>query len=586
MKKIRLLLLIIVLFLPYGFSLAQGEGVVTGQIPPVKEEKTSPVGKMETLPDPTKKEGISAPVIKPVIKIKKIEDNLFAIELRDVEIGDLLRVLAHDYKLNIIINGEVKGKVTASFTNISLEEALEKIAENNNLMLKKTGNVIKVMPNLVSRTFVLKYISAKSVMEGSIEGENQTQTTTGSTTGSTSTSSGSQPAVPQSSPTQQPSTGPATPEAGSTTKNQANKIFDLLSDKGRIFFDNAANSIIVIDYPHNLGQVEEYLGKIDIIPRQVLIEARIVEVKLQKEHSLGVNWSLFAKRGGMPLGPFTLTSTVGGPSGAILESIPYKTTYYPPGQTVSGTEETPFTVTLFNDNISVILKMLANQLDTTVLSAPRVTTINNSEAEIKMIQRIPWAEPQVSLIGESTTSVTVTWDINFEEVGITLKATPTINEDGTITMKLDPNVSEKTADYTLRVQQGTTSIPYTVPIIDTRSAATKVVVGNGQTLIIGGLIKDKTTKGETKVPFFGDLPYLGHFFKSTKNTGDKTELLIFVSPTLITQNEFKQMAKSEKYGIGKDYMQERERQEQIIKDLASQEKARKDKVEKIKREKE
>jgi type II secretory pathway component GspD/PulD (secretin) len=205
-------------------------------------------------------------------------------------------------------------------------------------------------------------------------------------------------------------------------------------------------------------------------------------------------------------------------------------------------------------------------LDTNILSAPRITTVNNRKAEIKIIESYPWAEPEAST--DQNGNVTVTWKINYEEIGIVLKVEPTINNDGMISMVLEPEVSEKTGDLELT----TSGVTYKVPIIDKRSASTKVVIGDGQTLIIGGLIKDKTTKGSTKVPLLGDIPGLGYLFKSKKDTTDKTELLIFVSPTIITPNEFVRMARREKYGIGKSYLEDREKEEGMLSALEKKEK--------------
>ena len=334
-------------------------------------------------------------------------------------------------------------------------------------------------------------------------------------------------------------------------------IQSLLSSQGKVVFADEPNSIIVFDYPENIEQVAGYLENLDIPSQQVLIEARVVEVKLQKEHALGVNWKAFADKGYFPISRFkTGTSTgLGNLPAPIQQTINYKPTFYPPGQTTTG-QESAFTFAIFDDNISIILQTLANALDTNILSAPKITTVNNREAEIKVIQRLPWAEPNVTV--DDSGSATVTWTINWEEVGIILKVTPTINENGDITMVLAPEVSEKTSDYSLTVTQGSTSVPYTVPIIDKRTAKTKVIVGNGKTLILGGMIKDKITKGETKVPLLGDLPYFGYLFKSTKDTHEKTELLIFVSPKVITPDEFIHMSKEEKVLWDKNYTRQRE----------------------------
>ncbi len=357
----------------------------------------------------------------------------------------------------------------------------------------------------------------------------------------------------------------------------SNNIRTLLSSQGRVLYGDEPNSVVVIDYPENIQRVADYLKVLDIPPQQVLIEAKVVEVRLQKEHALGVNWKIFADRGHVPIGRFKAgTAALGTVPGLLEQNLTYKNTYYPPGQTTTGSES-PFTFTIFDDNINVILQTLSNCLKTDILSAPRVATVNNRQAEIKIIQNLPWAEPSVNIQGESG-SVSITWDINFEEVGITLKVTPTINEDGKITMLLNPEISEKTGDYNLTVTQGSTSVPYTVPIIDKRIASTKVVVGNGQTLIIGGLIKRKDTRGETKVPLFGDIPFLGYMFKSKKDTGDKTELLIFVSPTIITSDTFTRMARDEKYGIGNIYEEVKEERERSILPKEARGKAKEDKL--------
>ena len=351
----------------------------------------------------------------------------------------------------------------------------------------------------------------------------------------------------------------------------SSNIKTLLSSEGKVLYGNEPNSIVVIDYPENIQRVSEYLDVIDVPPQQVLIEARVVEVKLQKEHALGVNWRAFADKGYMPMGQFKGgTSALGQQPGPLEQTIPYKSTYYPPAGSTGA--ETPFTFAIFDDNINIVLKTLANSLDTNILSAPRVTTVNNREAEIKIIQSYPWAEP--SSTTSDSGSTTISWTIHFEEIGIVLKATPTINEDGRISMELNPEVSEKTGDFPVEAS----NITYNVPIIDKRSANTKVIIGNGQTLIIGGLIKDKTIKGETKIPLLGDIPGLGYLFKSKRDVKEKTELLIFVSPTIITPEEYVHMAKQERYGIGRGYLEDRERQVQMQTALEYREKARKDKL--------
>lgn len=356
----------------------------------------------------------------------------------------------------------------------------------------------------------------------------------------------------------------------------SNNIKTLLSSEGKVLYGNEPNSIVVIDYPENIQRVADFLDILDTPPAQVLIEARVVEVKLQKEHSLGVNWKIFTDKGYMPMGRFKAgSSALGLQPGLLEQTIGYKSTYSPPAQTATGLES-PFTFAIFDDNISLVLQTLAASLDTDILSAPRVTTVNNHEAEIKVVQSLPYSIPTLS-VDEGVT--TIVWsEPTFVEVGITLKVTPMINDDGKITMSLEPEVSEKVSDYLLTARVGDESIDYSIPIIDKRNATTKVIIGNGQTLIIGGLIKDKTTKNISKIPLLGDLPFLGHLFKSEKNVKDKTELLIFVSPTIITPDQFVSMAKQERYGAGKRFVQDREREERIFAALEDKEQTEKEKL--------
>ena len=171
----------------------------------------------------------AANTLAPVIQIKPLEgtEKLYAFELRDVEIGDLFRALAQDYKLNLLVEEGIQGKITASLSNVSLEEALETIAESQNLILEKKGNIIKVISNLITKTFILKYVEDKKLLESSA------------------------------------ASTPQTPGAPSSRSDSVSTIYDLLSKKGKIFLSNQPNSIMVVDYPANINKIEEFLKVTD-----------------------------------------------------------------------------------------------------------------------------------------------------------------------------------------------------------------------------------------------------------------------------------------------------------------------------------
>lgn len=195
---------------------------------------------------------------EPVMEIKQLEVDkpLYSFELRDVEIGDLLRVLAHDYKLNLLVDKEVEGKVTASLSSISLEEALETIAESQNLSLKKKGNVILVSPDVITRIFTLKFIEAREILESA-----SSSNASSDTSGTPPQGSGQETAQAASKTTQTQSAS----SAGSETNAQSlpNTIYDLLSEKGKILLGKQPNSLVVMDYPSYVEKVAAYLKEID-----------------------------------------------------------------------------------------------------------------------------------------------------------------------------------------------------------------------------------------------------------------------------------------------------------------------------------
>ncbi|RKY38389.1 MAG: hypothetical protein DRP72_01870 [Candidatus Omnitrophota bacterium] len=191
--------------------------------------------------------------VSPILEIKKIKEDSYSIELRDVDLVDLFRVIAHDYNFNILIDKKVKGKVTASLTNISLEEALETIAQMHNLKLEKKGKVLIIKPNLITRVFLLKHIEAKSLLraeESVTEGES-VQEMRGSEEASM------QEATASSEETE------GTQEVGSTTSSKEATIYELLSEDGKVLLGIQPNSIMVIDYPENIEKIEAYINMVD-----------------------------------------------------------------------------------------------------------------------------------------------------------------------------------------------------------------------------------------------------------------------------------------------------------------------------------
>jgi len=348
-----------------------------------------------------------------------------------------------------------------------------------------------------------------------------------------------------------------------TQQVKADNILSCLSDTGKIIPDLETNSFIIIDYPANIAKVEEFLEMADVPSKQVLIEARIIEVRLEKEHSLGVNWRVFADKGGFEMGQFRVGSaaSLGGIS-ALEQAIDYKDTHYPPSDSTQ--IEDPFTIAIFDENINIVLKALAAQLKTDMLSAPKISTVNNRRAKIDIIKTTPYIkeiEKEDKDIGDGLTRTTITYVYDYTDEGVSLEVTPIINPDDSITLLLFPQIKTILKWKNLPAPGDTT---LDLPETDIRVANTKVTVKDGQTLVIGGLIRERMADGVSKIPFLGDIPILGTFFSSKTKFKQKTELLIFVSPAIISPEESAWMAKQEKYGPGRVFAEGRKKDLQEI----------------------
>ncbi len=482
---------------------------------------------------PTKQEEEKAPEADPVLKIEQTGDSLFSIELRDVELQDLLRVIAYDYKFNLIMDKNIKGRVTASFHDINITEALEKILSVNGYALVKEGDIYRVKSGLTSRIFKLNYISAAKVFGKTSQSSGaaaspvsvQPDVTTESVSSTTSPSSNETPAAT------------STVDIDGQAEASVSDLSILLSPAGKVLYGKEPNSLLVIDYPDNIAQIESYIKMIDVRPQQVIIDARVVEVTLDDNMTYGINlkWLDMANGEHMTTGEF-------------FSNLAYK-----------GVSTEYLAITLINKHISAVIKALSTITKTDLLSAPRIATINNVTARIDIVQRVPYIKEETSTITTGAPTQT-TKEVQFEDIGIALEVTPTITNNGDIIMEIVPEVSELKSWTRELTAQGWTATDPNIPVTDTRKTQTKIVMKSGQTIVIGGLVKDKISETVSKIPLLGDIPYLGQLFRQTKKIKQKTELLIFVCPTIINDEETASMAREERYGIGARYTQDREKE--------------------------
>lgn len=274
-------------------------------------------------------------------------------------------------------------------------------------------------------------------------------------------------------------------------------VRNLISNRGRVTIDKRTNVLVISDTHSSLDSIRDNVKALDSITPQVLIEAKIIETSFDAEENLGIKWDL------------------------TMEATPVAGKYrWPdiPDAFRLGTLDTSKAIATLN--------FILSNTDAQILSQPKILTMDNSPASIKVVTEDP--VPNYSYSTEMGI-----WEItgfDYIEYGVFLDVTPQINKDGFITLKVEPKVSDRTRDKTFVMETQEVAIP----VIETRTASTQVMIKDNETLVIGGLIKDKDVDVITKMPVLGDIPFLGWFFKHRDRDKKKVNLLVFITPRIMT----------------------------------------------------
>ena len=402
------------------------------------------------------------------------------IDYNEADVREVLDMMAAKAGINMIYGDDVNGTITISLSKVPFDEAFKTLLNMKGLAAQQTGDNIlriasptvfvaeerKAMPQ--SRVFFLNYSKADDIK--------------------------------------------VQIDAVATAENRTS---------AKCTADDTNNAVIVTDTAFGLDSTERLIRSLDRVPKQVVIEAKLVEVTLDNEFDMGVNWGVFGQASKNTVG--SLVGYTG------VDNTGAAATYALPGQAEVGTG-----VSLASKNIAggfrfgrlasgymldMTIQAAASKGKAKVLSDPKVATLNNKEANINITNQTPYITQEVTQGTGGTTSST---KVTYITTGITLKVTPTINSDGRITMKINPSVS-----------QPSQAVAFTAPSVDTRSTDTNVIVKNGETIVIGGLIHDAQSDNVTKVPVLGDIPLLGVLFRKKSTSRNRMELLIFVTPKII-----------------------------------------------------
>ncbi|MGQ0722434.1 MAG: secretin N-terminal domain-containing protein [Candidatus Eiseniibacteriota bacterium] len=264
----------------------------------------------------------------------------------------------------------------------------------------------------------------------------------------------------------------------------------LLTGRGKIETDERTNALIVTDIASRIERVRAMALRLDKKTPQVEINAKLVDVDKRSIRDLGITWDLTGLNEGDASADFSVTAPTANPVGVVDFSL-------------IGTDA----------DLTATLDMLEREDKAHIISNPRITTADNKEAMILVGKKIPLVVSDEA--GNAITELTT--------IGIKMSVTPHVNQDNRITLDLRPEVSDLSAQAT--VQGGI--------VIVTSEARTRVIVDNGQTAVIGGLVRTNESSVESGVPFLMDVPLLGYLFRSTNNVKEERELLIFVTPTIV-----------------------------------------------------
>lgn len=450
------------------------------------------------------------------------------LDLKNMDILDVLKLISQKSGLNIVAGQNVKGKVTVYLKNIAVMEALRIIVEAYDWAYVEDGDIIKVMTDkeletkygykfsqkLATRIKPLLYAKPADVLT--------LLTQVKSASGRVVADEKSNTLILTDIPIKLDEMETIIKEIDVPIKRQifqlsyamaeeiSKSISDVLTPNvGTMKFDVRSNTLIVSDTAAKLESIAKMIETFDQKDKEVLIDAKILQIVLNDQYKWGVDWEgIISDYQALTLKSDFDILTDSDKKGRISIGI------------------------LPNDDYSVLIEALDTVGETNILSSPRITTINNKEAKILVGSTTPYVTSTTT--SSSGTSV-IAESVNFIDVGVKLYVTPTIHEDNFITMKIKPEVSSVTSNVT-------TSSNNTIPVVETSEAETNVTVKDDVTIVIGGLMKDEKIKSTKKIPLLGDIPLLGVAFRNISDQNKKTEIVIFLKPKIVTGDVAEDMA--------------------------------------------
>ena len=436
---------------------------------------------------------------------------LYSIAVQNQSIREVLRTLGQSTDISFVLAPGVDGAITVDLKQVTLDEMLDAMLTPIGLVYQREGNVIRASkPQLTTRIFAVNYIASTRTGASSLSAT--AGSTGGGATGVGGTLLGGTNA---NSVANRGAAGGSTSSVGSSDNidfwgELQRTLTTFLSMEGKIVISQTAGLVAVTDYPPNIMQVARYIDLAQgAVQRQVMIEAKIVEVTLSKNFRAGINWSLIPYRLDLPL-LGTIAGTLTGGAFAAQTGAPTGSALQIGVAAQSG--------------LQALLAALEQQGTVSILSSPKISTLNNQKAVIKVatedvfFSQTTQREPLTGVVTQTVTPNTMT-------EGLVLDVTPQIGADA-ITMNIRPSISE-------RLGEARSATGDVVPILAVRATDTVVRVRDGQTVVIGGLMQQRSSRNRSGVPGLQRAPVVGRAFRTDDDSDSKVELVILLTPTVL-----------------------------------------------------